>query len=88
ADQARLKFHQMESIIQERTAHLTETNQKLQNEIEAHQQAQEALLKKKHLEEAVQAMQQVLGVVSHELRTPLAALRATSEFLLTPQAKE
>ena len=38
------------------------------------------------LQGAVRAMEQVLGVVGHELRTPLAALRATSEFLLTEDA--
>ncbi len=43
---------------------------------------------RKTLQEAVQAMEQVLGVVGHELRTPLAALRATSEFLLTEDARE
>ena len=40
------------------------------------------------LEGAVLAMEQVLGVIGHELRTPLAALRATSEFLLTDNIKE
>lgn len=43
---------------------------------------------RKHLKEAVAAMEQVLGVVAHELRTPLAGLRTMSEFLLLPEAKE
>lgn len=34
------------------------------------------------LEEAVVAMEQVLGVIGHELRTPLAGLRVMAEFLL------
>jgi len=38
------------------------------------------------LEDAIQAMEKVLGVVGHELRTPLAALRAMSELLLTREA--
>jgi PAS domain S-box-containing protein len=33
--------------------------------------------------EAVQSLNRVLGVVGHELRTPLAAVRATTEFLVT-----
>lgn len=43
-----------------------------------------------HLKEAVAAQEQLLGVVGHELRTPLAALRATSEYLLSgdPQDAE
>ena len=43
---------------------------------------------RKHLKEAVTAMEQVIGVVAHELRTPLAGLRSISEFLLMPEAKE
>jgi PAS domain S-box-containing protein len=37
---------------------------------------------RRSLEEAVTAMEQVLGVVGHELRTPLAGVRAMSEFLM------
>ncbi len=33
-------------------------------------------------------MERVMAVVGHELRTPLAALRATSEFLLSDSAEE
>lgn len=40
------------------------------------------------LKEAVAAQEQLLGVVGHELRTPLAALRATSEYLLTEDARQ
>ena len=40
------------------------------------------------LKDAVNAMEQVLGVVGHELRTPLAGLRAMSEYLLTDAAKQ
>ncbi len=36
-----------------------------------------------HLQDAVGAMEQVLGVIGHELRTPLTGLRAMSEFLLS-----
>lgn len=38
------------------------------------------------LKSALQAMEQVLAVVGHELRTPLAAVRATSEYLLSDGA--
>jgi len=44
---------------------------------------EESQRQRKALQQAVSAMEQVLGVVGHELRTPLAALRATTEFLLT-----
>ncbi|MCC6909592.1 MAG: hybrid sensor histidine kinase/response regulator [Phycisphaerales bacterium] len=43
---------------------------------------------RRHLREAVREAERVLGIVGHELRTPLAALRATTEFLLSPEAKE
>lgn len=35
------------------------------------------------LTQAVDAMEQVMGVVGHELRTPLAAVRASAELVLT-----
>jgi signal transduction histidine kinase len=38
------------------------------------------------LQEAVNSMEQVLGVIGHELRTPLASIRAMSEMLMTPGA--
>ncbi len=50
--------------------------------------AEEAERERQSLQDAVRAMEQVLAVVGHELRTPLAALRATSEFLLTEDAKQ
>jgi len=50
--------------------------------------AQLAARERRHLQEVVHAMERVLAVVGHELRTPLAALRVTTEFLLTPEAKE
>jgi len=43
---------------------------------------------RRHLQDVVRAMERVLAIVGHELRTPLAALRATTEFLLTPEARE
>lgn len=43
---------------------------------------------RRHLRDAVREAERVLGIVGHELRTPLAALRATTEFLLTPEAKD
>jgi PAS domain S-box-containing protein len=49
----------------------------------------ERIQRERHaLQEAIQAMEKVLAVVGHELRTPLAAMRATAEFLLTPEAQE
>lgn len=50
--------------------------------------AQLAARERRQLQEVVHAMERVLAVVGHELRTPLAALRVTTEFLLTPEAKE
>ena len=57
-------------------------------DITERKRVEETERRQKGLEDAVRAMEQVLGVVGHELRTPLAALRATSEFLLTEDAKE
>ena len=57
-------------------------------DITERQRAEQAERQRRSLQDAIRAMEQVLGVVGHELRTPLAALRATSEFLLTEDAKE
>jgi PAS domain S-box-containing protein len=46
-------------------------------------QAEAARRQQRNLQDTVRAMERVLGVVGHELRTPLAALRATSELMLT-----
>jgi signal transduction histidine kinase len=40
------------------------------------------------LRSTVRAMERMMAVVGHELRTPLAGLRATTEFLLTDEAKK
>jgi len=48
--------------------------------------AEEAERERRNLEQAIKAMEQVLGVVGHELRTPLAALRVLSELLTTEGA--
>lgn len=40
------------------------------------------------LQEAVGAMERVLGVVAHELRTPLTSLRLISEYLLTEEGRD
>jgi sigma-B regulation protein RsbU (phosphoserine phosphatase) len=40
------------------------------------------------LRNAVEAMEQVLGVVAHELRTPLAAMRAIAELLISGEAMQ
>ena len=48
--------------------------------------AEQAQQEHKNLQNAIESMQNVLGVVGHELRTPLAALRVTSEYLLTEGA--
>ncbi|MFQ5413522.1 MAG: response regulator [Phycisphaerae bacterium] len=41
-----------------------------------------------HLQNAVHALERVLGVVGHELRTPLASVRAMAEYLLQEQSRE
>ncbi len=43
---------------------------------------------KQSLSEAVQSMNRVLGVVSHELRAPLAALRSSTEYLLSDKDRQ
>ncbi len=40
------------------------------------------------LRDALLGMEQVLGVVGHELRTPVAAIRASSELLLTDELRD
>jgi len=50
--------------------------------------AEDAEHARRSMQHSVQSMEQVIGVVAHELRTPLAALRATTEFLLTAEARE
>lgn len=51
-------------------------------DITARKRVEAAEREQRNLQEAVKAMEQVLGVVGHELRTPLAGLRAMSEVLL------
>ncbi len=60
----------------------------IKRDISERKKAEQARLEQKHLQEAVKSMEQVLSVVSHELRTPLAALRITSEFLMTDSARQ
>lgn len=55
----------------------------IKRDVTDRRQAEQTDRERKALQQAVGAMEQVLGVVGHELRTPLAALRATTEFLLT-----
>jgi PAS domain S-box-containing protein len=47
-------------------------------------------IEKEHesLKQALKAMEKILGIVGHELRTPLAAMRVTTELLLTETASE
>ena len=42
---------------------------------------------RENLKDAINAMEQVLGVVGHELRTPLAGMMAICEFLLSPESR-
>lgn len=67
----------------------------IKQDITDRKQAQEESLRliqieheRNHLKAAVTAQEQLLGVVGHELRTPLAALRITSELLLTDGARQ
>lgn len=53
-----------------------------------HQEKTRLERERNSLRAAICDQEQVLGVIGHELRTPLAALRATSEFLLTEDARE
>jgi signal transduction histidine kinase len=40
------------------------------------------------MQENVKSLEQMLGVVGHELRSPLAGLRAMTDFLMDPSARE
>jgi signal transduction histidine kinase len=60
-------------------AELEATNARFQSRLELAESDRDSR------EDAVKAMQRVLGVVGHELRTPLAGVRAISELLLDPE---
>ncbi len=50
--------------------------------------AERAARERQGLQEAIGAMERVLGVVAHELRTPLTSLRLISEYLLTEEGRD
>jgi len=57
-------------------------------DISDRKRAEQAESQCRNYEGAVSAMEKVLGIVGHELRTPLAAMRATTEFLLSAEARD
>lgn len=57
-------------------------------DISQRKEAEQTERERHALQHAIRSMERVLAVVGHELRTPLAAMRATAEFLLSPEAQE
>lgn len=91
AEQELARNHeQLEELVRERTAQLTQVNQQLQHEIKRHQQTEialrqsEAELKRytNELKIANGELSQYAYVVSHDLRAPLRAIHNYADFLL------
>jgi len=79
-------YDEMESRVVERTQDLTETNQRLKQEIEQHRDTTETLQKTQ--DELIQAAKlavlgQMSASINHELNQPLAAIRAYAENSVT-----
>ncbi len=79
-------YDEMESRVVERTQDLTETNQRLKQEIDQHRRTAETLQKTQ--DELIQAAKlavlgQMSASINHELNQPLAAIRAYAENSVT-----
>ena len=79
-------YDEMESRVVERTQDLTETNDRLKQEIEQHRHTAETLQKTQ--DELIQAAKlavlgQMSASINHELNQPLAAIRAYAENSIT-----
>jgi signal transduction histidine kinase/ActR/RegA family two-component response regulator len=76
------EIQQRDTVLQSTNGELKTRTQELEEEVFQRKQAQEELLKAKHLaEEANRAKSSFLANMSHELRTPLNAIIGYSEML-------
>jgi signal transduction histidine kinase/CheY-like chemotaxis protein len=76
------EIQQRDTVLQSTNGELKSRTQELEEEVFQRKQAQEELLKAKHLaEEANRAKSSFLANMSHELRTPLNAIIGYSEML-------
>src|SRR6202035_2159576 len=76
------EIQQRDTVLQSTNGELKTRTQELEEEVFQRKQAQEELLKAKHLaEEANRAKSTFLANMSHELRTPLNAIIGYSEML-------
>jgi PAS domain S-box-containing protein len=80
-----LRVHRdhLEELVRERTAELTNLNNRLQHELKERQKAEVALLAaKEEAEKANQAKSEFLARTSHEIRTPIHGVLGTINLVL------
>ncbi len=85
----RRMHHDLEVLVQERTAELAQVNEALRREIVERQQLEEvARQRAEQLVEESRRKDHFLAVLAHELRNPLAPMRTSLELLRRPGASQ